>query len=61
MNTQERSNFQPGFPAGFCPPGSAIDDCPPVNDNTNSNLMKSFVYTILAFLALCLVSYDASA
>jgi outer membrane protein TolC len=61
MNTQQQSGFQPGFPSGYCPPGSAIDDCQPVNNNKHTNLMKSFLYTILAFLALCLASYIASA
>ncbi len=56
MNTHQQS----GFPSGYCPPGSAIDDCPPVN-NQHTNLMKSFIYTILIFLAMCLASYIASA
>lgn len=57
MNTQQPS----GFPSGYCPPGSAIDDCQPIISNNNTNLTRSFVYTVLAFLALCLVSYIASA
>lgn len=58
MNIQSTS----GFPSGYCPPGSGIDDCPPDNNtNSNNNLMKSFLYTILAFLAICLASYIASA
>ena len=55
MNTQQQTSFQPGFPPGYCPQGSAIDDCPPVTNN--ANLTKSFLYTVLAFAALCLVSY----
>ena len=56
MNRQH----QPGLPSGYCPPGSAIDDCLPEQEHTTS-VMKSFLYTVLAFLALCLVSYIASA
>jgi len=54
MNTQPS-----GFPSGYCPPGSAIDDCPP--DNRTQNMTKSFLYTVLIFAVMCLVSYIVSA
>lgn len=54
-------NIQPasGFPSRYCPPDSGVDDSPP--DNNNTNVMKSFLYTILAFIAICLASYIANA
>lgn len=54
MNTQTS-----GFPSHFCPPGSGVDDCPP--DNRTNNMTRSFLYTVLIFAAMCLVSYIVSA
>lgn len=55
MNSQQ----QTGFPAGYCPPGSGVDNCLP--DNSAMNTTRSLLYTTLIFLAMCLVSYLVSA